>query len=172
MIRHKLTHRAAPYTMAAALLLTPIAGIASQPPVALEYPEHIPLGSTESKPVQIEVNVLKGFHLQANPASRENLIPTELIVEPSSLLQISTPSYPKGTPFRFSPIGNEILTYTGKFQIGLQISRLQPGSYKRQKPKPVTASMLVKGKLRYQACDEKTCLRPSALPFEFWVENP
>jgi hypothetical protein len=163
MIRHKLTHRAAPYSMAAALLLAPIAGMASQPPVALEYPEHIPLGATESKPIQIEVNVLKGFHVQANPASRENLIPTELIIEPSSLLQFSTPNYPKGTPFRFSPIGNEILTYSGKFLIGLQISRLL---------KPTATSMLVKGKLRYQACDEKTCLRPSALPFEFWVENP
>jgi len=166
--------RAITGAMIAALLLIPVVGTASQSPVALEYPEHILLGPTEQKPVQIEVKVLKGFHLQANPASRENLIPTELILDPSPQLQFSTPNYPKGTPFRFSPVGNEILTYSGSFQIGVQISRLPATAKTATSPaqNPTLKTMLVKGKLRYQACDEKTCLRPSALPFEFWVENP
>jgi hypothetical protein len=169
MIRHNITSRTLGATIAA-LLLIHVVGAASQSPVSLEYLEHIHLAPMEQKPVQIEVKVLKGFHLQANPASRENLIPTELIFDPSPLLQISSPNYPQGTPFRFSPVGNEILTYSGSFQIGVQISRLpaaaKAGAGSAQK------TTLLKGKLRYQACDEKTCLRPSALPFEFWVENP
>jgi thiol:disulfide interchange protein DsbD len=147
----------------AALLLAPPMALAAQQTVVLEYQDHIPLSPTESKAVQIDVNVIQGFHVQANPASRENLIPTELILEPSSQLQFSIPTYPKGTPFRMSPIGTEVLTYSGSFQIGVAISRLSKSPLK---------STLVKGKIRYQACDEKTCLRPSAVPFEFWVENP
>jgi Disulphide bond corrector protein DsbC len=154
----------------AALLLAPPMAFAAQQTVVLEYQDHIPLGPAESKPVQIDVNVIQGFHVQANPASRENLIPTELILEPSSQLQFSTPTYPKGTPFRMSPIGTEVLTYSGSFQIGVEISRLKTDAKLISKSPP--KSTLVKGKLRYQACDEKTCLRPSAVPFEFWVENP
>lgn len=154
----------------AALLLAGSSAYAAQQTVVLEYPDHVPVGPKDSKPVQIEVNVIQGFHVQANPASRENLIPTELILDPSPELEFSSPVYPKGTPFRMNPVGSEILTYSGSFQIGVQISRqkttLQPTS---QSP---TKSTLIKGKLRYQACDEKTCLRPSAVPFEFWVENP
>jgi len=159
----------------AALLLAPPMVFAAQQTVVLEYQDHIPLGPTESKPIEIDVNVLQGFHVQANPTSRENLIPTELILEPSSKLQFSTPTYPKGTPFRMSPIGSEVLTYSGSFQIGVEISRLKTDA-KETDAKLLSnsplKSTLVKGKLRYQACDEKTCLRPSAVPFEFWVENP
>jgi hypothetical protein len=130
--------------------------------VTLQSPDHVSLGM-KPKRVQIDILVAKGFHLQANPASREGLIPTEIQIEPSPLFLFSSFIYPKGTPFRLAQGAGEILTYSGNFPVSFELSR-QPTSTLKEKN-------LVKGQVHYQACDDHVCMRPSSIPFEFWVES-
>jgi hypothetical protein len=131
--------------------------------VTLQSPDHVLLGA-KPKRVQIDILVAKGFHLQANPASREGLIPTEIQFEPSPLFQFSSFTYPKGTPLRLSQGTGEILTYAGNFPVSFELSRQPAVTLKEKK--------LIKGQIHYQACDDHVCMRPSSIPFEFWVESP
>jgi hypothetical protein len=132
--------------------------------VTLQSPEHVSLG-TESKRVQIDVLVTKGLHVQANPVSREGLIPTEIQFEPSPLFLFSSINYPKGSPLRLSQGAPEILTYSGNFPVSFELTRQPPTAMPKER-------QLIKGQIHYQACDDHVCMRPSAIPFEFWVESP
>jgi hypothetical protein len=132
--------------------------------VTLQSPDHVSLGM-KPKRVQIDILVAKGFHLQANPASREGLIPTEIQIEPSPLFLFSSFTYPKGTSFRLSQDAGEILTYSGNFPVSFELSRQPPTDIPKEKK-------LIKGQIHYQACDDHVCMRPSSIPFEFWVESP
>jgi hypothetical protein len=151
------------YAIITTLLFVAVAGADPRPPqVTLQSPDHVALGS-EPKRVQIDVLVSKGFHVQANPASREGLIATEIQFEPTALFQFSAFTYPRGIPVRLSQGAGEILTYSGNFPVSFQLTR-GPQATKEKK--------LVKGLIHYQACDDHVCMRPSSAPFEFWVESP
>jgi len=104
--------------------------------------------------VSIPATILKGHHIQANPATLPNLIATELSLEPISGLELGSPSYPKSKPWRLMSAGKVIQTYEGSvvFKIGLNAKTLAPGKYE------------IKGSLRYQACDEKNCFFPTSAP--------
>jgi hypothetical protein len=135
--------------------------------VSLQTPDHVSLGK-KPKRVQIDILVAKGFHIQANPASREGLIPTEVQIEPSPLFQFSAFKYPKGNPLRLPQGVGEILTYSGNFPVSFELSRQQAAV----QPETPKEKKLVKGQVHYQACDDRVCMRPSSIPFEFWVESP
>jgi hypothetical protein len=102
--------------------------------------------------VVIPVAVLKGHHIQANPATLPNLISTELVIETVEGLAVDKTTYPKSKAWRLTSAGKEIQTYDGQveFKVGVVASSIKPGKYQ------------IKGKLRYQACDEKNCFFPAA----------
>jgi hypothetical protein len=114
-----------------------------QPPNLL----HLERGKVTAS--QIDVALAEPFHVQANPASKPELIPTQLIFEAAKGISISSIHYPVGT------------TYQGNFAIEFVL---------KASAKVHRGKQLVHAKLKYQACDEKTCFRPSDVPFEFWVE--
>jgi thiol:disulfide interchange protein DsbD len=112
------------------------------------------VSSTKGAEASIVLNVMKGFHIQANPASNPQLIATTLTVEPSENLTAGAPVYPPGKAYRLAATGTEVMTYDGKILITLPVTAAataKPGQYE------------LKGKLRYQACNEKTCFFPMVL---------
>jgi hypothetical protein len=141
-----------------------LAAADTRPQISLQSPDHVILG-TRSKRIQIDVLVSKGFHVQANPVSREGLIPTEIQLEPSPLFLFSSFTYPKGTPLKLTQGTGEILTYSGNFPVSFELSRQPPTAISKERK-------LVKGQVHYQACDDHVCMRPASAPFEFWVESP
>jgi len=104
-------------------------------------------------PAVVTVAVKKGFKVQANPPS-EGLIATTLTLEPSEGLFYGPPAYPKSKTFTLEGIG-ELLVYDGTFTITLPVS-----AARNAVPGPRTLT----GTLRYQACDETTCLLPINAP--------
>jgi thiol:disulfide interchange protein DsbD len=102
----------------------------------------------------IPAAVLKGHHIQANPATLPNLIPTELSLETLEGIEVKPTVYPKSKPWRLASAGKEIQTFDGKveFKVGVVAKNVKPGKYE------------LKGSLRYQACDEKNCFFPSTVP--------
>ncbi len=129
---------------------------------AISPKEYVTLGKIKpltlkvgkSQEVQVSATVLKGHHIQANPATLPNLIATELTFEKLDGVEIGTPSYPKSKPWKLSSAGKVIQTYEGSIQIkaALTAKTLQPGKYD------------LKGSLKYQACDEKNCFFPTSVP--------
>lgn len=96
--------------------------------------------------------VENGFHIQANPASAPNLIPTTINFEENAALEFSTPKYPSPKSYSLKGFGS-LAAYSGKFKIEV--------------PCKVKSKYTAAGKIRYQACNEKTCFFPMTLPFTF-----
>lgn len=98
--------------------------------------------------------VRKGFHIQANPASRNNLIPTVFTIQEHKNFIFGTPKYPPPIPFRFKTSTEEVATYDGTFFIEVPIKakkNAKQGLYK------------IPAKLKYQACDNENCFFPEEL---------
>jgi len=112
--------------------------------------------------VVIPVKIAMGFHVQANPASGEFLIPLELMLEleaPDTLLSWR-PVYPAPGTFRLEGTTDDLLTYHGS--IGVEVV-IQASAEAR------VGERLFKGTLRYQACDNKRCLFPATVPVSFML---
>lgn len=103
---------------------------------------------------EIRVNVLidKGFHVNANPASFDYLVPTSLSVEGVPDLQIG---YPAATLIRPLFAADGLMVYEGSVSLngvapkGTLVSR-----------NPITAV------LKVQACNDEVCLPPATLPLK------
>ena len=125
--------------------------VSINPAQALE----ITAGSKAEYP--LELSVLKGFHIQANPASEDYLIAVTAKLQPVDGIKIGEPVYPKGIPFRLKASKKDISTYedTVVIKIPLQID-----------PAAKKGVIALKGTLRYQGCDAELCFPPVNLPFE------
>ncbi len=111
------------------------------------------------KPFEILVtlNIKQPYHVNANPASEKFLIPTTVSVEPVAGITFAQPQYPKGHQREFAFTGGKkIAVYEGK-----TIIRIVATPAKSLKAGSVT----IRGKVNYQACDEKSCYPPGDLPF-------
>jgi thiol:disulfide interchange protein DsbD len=133
----------------------------SLPTPKVQAPNLLHLSRGIDSSSQIDISVGNPFHLQANPASKSNLIPTELTIDVPAEITIKSVTYPPASAFRLNQAAAPINVYQGDFGIAFALQANQLAT---------AGKRLLHAKLRYQACDEKTCFRPSEIPFEFWVE--
>ncbi|GIV14847.1 MAG: thiol:disulfide interchange protein DsbD [Armatimonadota bacterium] len=111
------------------------------------------------KPFEILVtlNIKHPYHVNANPASEKFLIPTSVKLDPVPGITFAAPQYPKGLQREFAFTGGKrIAVYEGRTVI-----RVTATPAKNLKPGEIT----IRGKVNYQACDEKSCYPPGDLPF-------
>ena len=109
--------------------------------------------------VDLQVAVAEGYHLQANPPSLEFLIPLTLSFRKQKGLRAVSVSYPEGAPYHLEGFG-DLDVYEGTFTLRVGIEAgLDSG------PGDTT----LRGQLRYQACDDRTCLFPAAVPVSIHV---
>lgn len=105
----------------------------------------------------VTLNIKHPYHVNANPASEKFLIPTSVTIEPVSGITFAPPQYPKGIQREFAFTGGKkIAVYEGKTTI-----RITATPAKNLKPGEVT----VRGKVHYQACDERSCYPPGDIAF-------
>jgi uncharacterized protein YyaL (SSP411 family) len=97
----------------------------------------------------VELEIDAGWHVNANPASLAFLVPTTLALEGA---EAAEPVYPSGVDFRpeFAPV--TLRVYAGRVEIPV---RLGAGA-------PEVRAVSV----RYQACDDRSCLPPSSTRVE------
>jgi hypothetical protein len=120
--------------------------------------------AVQGKPatVPLSFRVASGYHINSNQPKSEFLIPTVLKVEATTDIVIGKTSYPEGkdTSFAFAP-DEKLNVYTGDFEVDVLVRPLhtvQPGKY------------VVRGTLKYQACDNTACYPPKQLPVSFDVK--
>lgn len=112
--------------------------------------------------VPLNFRVASGFHINSNTPKSEFLIPTALKMDPPTDIVLGKIEYPEGQDlvFPFSP-DEKLNVYSGDFTVNLTVhplSSVSPGKY------------VMRGLLRYQACDNAQCFPPKTLPVSFEVK--
>ncbi len=138
--------------------LTPAAKATQQPvetatlQEAMETKAHVQVSASEPKregnclTVTVVLDIAEGWHINANPASLDFLIPTSVDVREDSGKTEAKPAYPDASAIT-TPLG-DIKVYEGKISIPVQVTL--PGGAENLR-------LLV----RAQACKDTTCLAPS-----------
>jgi len=120
--------------------------------------------AVQGKPstVSLAFRVASGYHINSNQPKAEYLIPTVLKVEATTDIVIGKTTYPAGKDMSFAFAPDEKLNvYTGDFKVDVLVRPLmsvQSGKY------------IVRGTLKYQACDNQACYPPKQLPVSFDVK--
>jgi len=104
----------------------------------------------DEKTLALEVHILEGFHLHANPAAKGYLA-TELFLHDEMNATVEyPPPFTRHLAFATEPLN----VYEGLVQLLVRFAQ------------PVTGRGIVPMVLRYQACDETSCLAPVSKKFE------
>ena len=116
----------------------------------------------KSGTVPLSFRVQRGYHINSNQPKSEFLIPTALKVDAATDIVIGKVTYPEGKDMSFAFAPDEKLNvYTGDFQLAVNVRPLrtvQSGKY------------MIRGNLKYQACDNAACYPPKQLPVSFEVK--
>jgi hypothetical protein len=112
--------------------------------------------------VRLHFRVARGYHVNSNQPKSEFLIPTTLKLNAPTDIVVGRTVYPPGQDmsFPFSP-DEKLSVYSGDFTVGVVVRPLHnvvPGKY------------MMRGRLRYQACDKAACYPPKELPVQFEVK--
>lgn len=101
----------------------------------------------------VRLEIADGWHINANPASREFLIPTRVTVRSGAQAVDASPHYPEGKDLEAALIGEEpIRVYEGTVTIPVALES------------PPEAAEALTVQARVQACnDDGRCLAPATL---------
>ncbi|HZR57183.1 MAG TPA: disulfide bond formation protein DsbC [Terriglobales bacterium] len=115
----------------------------------------------KSNKIDLEFHVGSGFHINSNKPTLNYLIPTALKLDAPTDIVLGV-TYPPGeeATFPFAP-DDKLSVYSGTFNLSVGVRPLKgmlPGKY------------VLRGNLKYQACDNASCYPPKQLPVEFDVK--
>lgn len=105
--------------------------------------------------LELTLRIEAGWHVNANPASFDYLVPTRLLIEGAVPSRIA---YPPGKSFRARFAPEAIQVYEGEVTI---LAEFAPGAASR-----------LRARLSVQACNEEVCLAPSLVPVVLPVALP
>ncbi len=119
----------------------------------------LPVVSTvQGKPATatLTFEVANGYHINSNHPKSDFLIPTTLKIEAATDIVVGKIIYPEGQDLSFAFAPDEKLNvYSGEFHVDVIVHPLhtiEPGKY------------IVRGNLKFQACDNSACYPPRYLP--------
>lgn len=106
--------------------------------------------------VKVRLTVRHEYHVNANPPSEAYLIPTTVTFAKAADVTMGKPLYPKGKPhtFDFSPQAITVYQDSVTVNVPLMVSA-----------KAKLGSRQLAGSVKYQACNEKSCMAPTTAKF-------
>jgi hypothetical protein len=133
-----------------------------KPVVSMAPAQLITITQGKASRVPLAFRVIRGYHINSNQPKSEFLIPTALKIGATTDIIIGGTDYPEGHDMSFAFAPDEKLNvYTGDFQVDVSVRPLRsvlPGKY------------MLRGNLKYQACDNAACYPPKQLPVSFEVK--
>lgn len=140
-------------------LLLPLSSYAQQNKLTVNPPAGITVRRGSTGVTQtLSVNVLPGFHVNSDKPKDEFLIPLKLTWL-SGPLEAGAITYPKPEDIK---VGQDMLSvFTGSFVIQTEFKVREPAA---------TGPAVMTGRLRYQACNNQMCFRPSSIDIRLPVE--
>jgi hypothetical protein len=115
-------------------------------------PISIPAGGATDAAATL--SILPGYHVNANPATFDYLIATELTADKSEGLSFGKPVYPAAATKKFQFAEEPLKVYEGDVQIKLPVTAAATAA---------KGSRSLALHLRVQACDEEKCFPPATL---------
>lgn len=115
------------------------------------FPEQVSLPAGKASTVTMHFRVVQGLHINSHTPGDEFLIPTVFSIPEGAGVRLEGASYPPGK-FMTLPADpkTRLNVYTGDFTIETRLVA-------------AAGNHLVRGKLRYQACDQTQCLPPKTI---------
>ena len=111
----------------------------------------------ETVRVVVRFEVEHGWHINANPPSSEEMIPTVVTLTDAPELDARDARYPAGRREKLSFSEEELLVYDGQVAVEVLVVIAAHAT---------ATSHHLQGTLRYQACNDQVCLPPTTLPFD------
>ncbi len=105
---------------------------------------------------RLQVAITNGWHINANPASPDYMIPTTVEVEPAGEVVAQRPHYPAAKQLKVAFDQSEIAAWDGEVSIELPFSATATA---------VPRELTLEGTLRFQGCNDQLCLAPAAVKF-------
>lgn len=132
------------------------------PSVAMVPPAITNVTRGTSGKVELQFQIMHGFHINSNTPTEEYLIPTALKMEAPTDIVIGRITYPDGQNITlpFAP-DLKLNVYTGDFSVFVNVrplSTVVPGKY------------ALHGRLKFQACDKAACYPPKEMPVTFEIK--
>jgi thioredoxin:protein disulfide reductase len=103
----------------------------------------------------------KSLHVQSDRPRDPSFIPTVFSIEPPAGVTVDAVAYPPSSELKQEGLDQPLDVFPSEFAIGAQLKiagSVAPGS------------LIVPGRLRYQACDDKLCYPPQTAPVEFALQ--
>jgi len=113
----------------------------------------------ETLEAAVVVSIADGWHVNANPASDEYLIPTEVAVAEGAGAEVVAVSYPRSELKRFSFSDVPLAVYEGQILIPVTLVATSAEG----------DSLDVPLQLTYQPCDDTQCLAPATIDLRLRV---
>jgi len=144
------------------LLLVFAAEARPAPPVVVTVaePDEVRIVAGGRAEARLVVTIKEGFRIQANPASEPYLVPARLELEDRDRVRVGAPEYPAGQPYRLRGASSDLSVYKGTFVIRVPLE----AALSAATDTPPSGELVLDGTLRYQACNDVMCLRPSSVP--------
>ena len=123
-------------------------------PTAVTYlfPEQVTVVADKVSPVDLHFKIAAGLHINSHNPHTEDLIPTVFKVPDGFGVKLDKVDYPIGKDFAFELDPKEKLSvYTGEFVIHTELLAAK-------------GEHLMEATLKYQACDNQTCMPPKTIP--------
>ena len=102
----------------------------------------------------ITLKIVDGYHVNANPPSESNLIPTKVELKAANGISAEKPVYPPGASRKFPFSQKPVAVYDN--QVTIQV-KLRAAANATQGPHLIT------GTLNYQACNNEFCFPPTKM---------
>lgn len=102
----------------------------------------------------VRLNIIEGYHVNANPASDKWLQPTELRAEPREGVAPGKPVYPPALTKKFGFSETPLAVYEGSAVIKLPL-RVEAGAARGRHT--------LRARVRVQPCNDQACLQPREL---------
>ncbi len=106
----------------------------------------------------VEMDIPSGFHVHSNKPLEKFLIATELTIEAPKGVIVSRITYPRAVVKNLKFSKNRVAVYEGKATMRFSVT--VPANYNGD-------SADLRGKLRYQSCNDELCFRPENRDFNF-----
>ena len=111
-----------------------------------------PLVRGELTRAAVRMNIAPGYHINANPATYDYLIPTSIEVEGIEGISVQTIHYPEAKQWTFSFADAPLDVYQGAPVVGFELSTT---------PRTTLGEATLTVKVHYQACDDAACYGPT-----------
>jgi hypothetical protein len=128
----------------------------AQKDIVSVYVPELTIQAGKTGTITILINVKEGYHIQSNKTKDEFLIPTTIELENNKYFKTGKAEFPTTKKFRLQGTEEDLDVFDNYIEIKIPLQ---------------TSTMVKKGnhsiraKLKYQACDERTCLAPRTIGF-------